>query len=72
MNAPAKSERKEMNLERRIEKCMKLSRVRYDKVLLNLLGDVLEHLKDRQYEDTEHEHLGCSVAKTGIYAPKQD
>lgn len=23
---------------------------------------------DRHYEDLEHEHLGCHVAKTGIYA----
>lgn len=27
---------------------------------------------DKRYAELEHEHLGCSVAKTGIYADKLD
>lgn len=41
-----------------------------DSVIPSTLRDIADTLDEQHYADAEHEHLGCSVVKTGIYAPK--
>lgn len=36
--------------------------------VMRLLLEAAEALEEHHYADAEHEHLGCPMAKTGIYA----
>lgn len=39
--------------------------------LASQVEQLKQALEEFRYAELEHEHLGCSVAKTGIYAPKE-
>jgi len=41
-----------------------------DVTLAELLEGAANALEESHYAELEHNHLGCSVAKTGIYAEK--
>ncbi len=36
-----------------------------------LYRNLLEYIEDKRYEELEHDQLGCSMAKTGIYAERK-
>lgn len=39
---------------------------------VTLAKSLERELEEKRYQDIEHDHLGCSVAKTGIYAPRSE